>query len=975
MSSNQQRTTNNTTTTSPRRVVVVPPLPTTSSSSQPNNNTSNSNEQPTTTLPDLDPFLPFLTPEFNPAQFVQPAILAGGDELDRALQATLLQRDTVDKTISALVAMHSDALLATLQVVGTLKREALSVNSDVSALDVSLSRVVRDFRDPYERLQNAVKRLQNIQQAANLLRKIGWYMTSRKKLLAQLALKNPDTREIYKTAQLVGELEHLLADSDLRGVTIIESSRNMLTDVAKTVRKDAQAILERATFSLNQGEIGHSLQAFFNLSELPERVSSLTMWAAKEFGTEAREALSSSSILEESNKRALESKETISTLQRYVLRARVDALLERSLRSWALRAWNVQRVLCKKRDPVSHVLFSDVVKKDVFDEFWTRASQTLRSEIKSVSATNWIREALGEDYARLRRTARSMLARLRTSTAVSNINQQQQQQLMGVQDSINNNKTNYNNNTAAVGGAKDASILLQVFLPLFEDFMSLTITRLTKPVDTMFNSKSSKTSSGFPILPTSNDINTFAGVVQRELMSVLTSDVDLASNVYQQANGAIGRFVTGAEGLISTIDDARRFRFAAADLGFIASNASSAPSNVSRTPAQEHNLTLLNLIFLLIARLKTISNEIDAARIREFGNSHNNNNDEGEHEQQPQQLIPGNSNPDELVLLENGIDGGDITMMMNEDESLLMMNDSVLDEQQQQQQQQRINTPTTTLPTTTPSLPSLTTALKQLDDLTRIIVDQDIGSDHCFLALDRVLADFHEENYHRDSTTDSGFVLKFNKALKTLLNEHLLKFPTNEIVVKEAISRLTQRIVESFLRRVSLARPVSGREGSNCLQRDVKLIHQELVSTFQPLSVWNGKWDMDLDSLEELIQADLANMMQLIQHGNLKKGIVLHYILSSAPLVIPSPINIYNNTASINNNNNNPQNQNRAITKYLLEWANSKNPDDFVLRNISSALDVYSSNHSNSTTKDKAVEKVFITFQSLKNVDGNNNNN
>jgi hypothetical protein len=57
-----------------------------------------------------------------------------------------------------------------------------------------------------------------------------------------------------------------------------------------------------------------------------------------------------------------------------VLWERLGQLLEQLRRS-AVEVWHLQRVLLKKRDPLSHVLFIDVVAPDAgaplpLDRFW-----------------------------------------------------------------------------------------------------------------------------------------------------------------------------------------------------------------------------------------------------------------------------------------------------------------------------------------------------------------------------------------------------------------------------------------------------------------------------------------------------------------------------------------------------------------------------------------------------------------------------
>jgi len=298
-----------------------------------------------------------------------------------------------------------------------------------------------------------------------------------------------------------------------------------------------------------------------------------------------------------------------------MLWSRVEAL-EASIRTWSLRVWNLQRVLSKKRDPVSHVCFAELVYsapgrrragpssareqggpqvETVFEGFWHRMTGALHGEIeKAARAYPFVRSVLGvQDYPKLRALFRTLPARLAQRTAGKSV--------------------------AGIGNTnEEVQAILRALQPLLEVFLAQSHHRLKETVEVMFPRKDGD--SGFKAkqsaLPTRSDLFTFAKTVSQELAAA-RGDPDLGTVIARGAGNAISLFANKAQEIVETGEGAAGF---SAHRGHDAngrgtgqgtnkaskSNAASsaAPDGNTQTPVQAHNVAVLSLALRLLGYVR-----------------------------------------------------------------------------------------------------------------------------------------------------------------------------------------------------------------------------------------------------------------------------------------------------------------------------------------------------------------------------------
>lgn len=229
---------------------------------------------------------------------------------------------------------------------------------------------------------------------------------------------------------------------------------------------------------------------------------------------------------------------------------------ENTLRTWAIRMWNLGRVLSKKRDAVSHQCLGDLFTKEpVYDRFWNQMTRAINGEIQNASrAYPFIRSSLGvQDYPRLRQTFRQIPAKLfqRTRQSISD----------------------------------EVSSILRSLQPLLEVYLAQSLRRLNEPVELMFPVQHGDK------LPTNHDVTTFVKSIENELVAA-KCDPDLTVAVGRGAAKAVFLFANKAK---------------------LAVTPSESPLNLSVKQKETdtvHNISILQLVLRLKAQIQMVPGNI-----------------------------------------------------------------------------------------------------------------------------------------------------------------------------------------------------------------------------------------------------------------------------------------------------------------------------------------------------------------------------
>ncbi|NXC72274.1 COG5 protein, partial [Anhinga anhinga] len=189
--------------------------------------------------------------------------------------------------------------------------------------------------------------------------------------------------------------DYLSQGIDLSGIEVIENDLLFIARARLEVENQAKRLLEQGVETQNPTQVGTALQVFHNLGTLKDTIANVVDGYC--------------TVLEENIKNALDIKVLTQPSQTVTRGGPGRAAMPTPGNTAAFRAalWtnmeklmdqicaacgqvqHLQKVLTKKRDPVSHVCFIEEIVKDgqsdILYKFWTAVTQTLSSQFQSAT--------------------------------------------------------------------------------------------------------------------------------------------------------------------------------------------------------------------------------------------------------------------------------------------------------------------------------------------------------------------------------------------------------------------------------------------------------------------------------------------------------------------------------------------------------------------------------------------------------------
>ncbi len=239
-------------------------------------------------------------------------------------------------------------------------------------------------------------------------------------------------RNIVRATKALHVSERILAKTDVKAAYILTKERVFLGNARDTVCRECSYVMSRAVQTLNQNDLGYTFLALFNLQLLPVE-------AFKILSLLAREVSDSFKKMEE-----VPSKPSPKELPgaRTRLWKIVDGLTEK-IYTVSVQAWNIERVLKNKRDPLSRqTLLQHVCESKSFVElvessgyrhglsnttdnfiygpfriFWHLITSKLTNIFSQIAQkNNFVRKILSQEYPRLRLALHETLKRILWAT-------------------------------------------------------------------------------------------------------------------------------------------------------------------------------------------------------------------------------------------------------------------------------------------------------------------------------------------------------------------------------------------------------------------------------------------------------------------------------------------------------------------------------------------------------------------------------
>uniref|UniRef100_A0A8C2B038 Conserved oligomeric Golgi complex subunit 5 n=1 Tax=Cyprinus carpio TaxID=7962 RepID=A0A8C2B038_CYPCA len=313
----------------------------------------------------------------------------------------------LDKELHCQVVARHEDLLAQATGIESLEGVLQMMQTRIAALQSAVDRIRTKIVDPNNKIVVRTAQLARLQVACDLLRRIIRILYLSKRLQGQL---QGGSREITKAAQSLNELDYLSQGVDLSGIDVIENDLLFISRARLEVENQAKRLLEQGMEIQNPSQVGTALQVFYNLGNLRETIRSVVDGYRTSVQENVVNALDIKVLTQPANTRGLLFSAFVAVL---------ECLLIFAL---CFSVQHLQKVLTKKRDPVSHVCFIDEIIKDgqpdILHTFWSSVTQTLSEELqKATAASTFLKQALEGEYPKLLRLYNELWKRLQQYSA------------------------------------------------------------------------------------------------------------------------------------------------------------------------------------------------------------------------------------------------------------------------------------------------------------------------------------------------------------------------------------------------------------------------------------------------------------------------------------------------------------------------------------------------------------------------------
>ncbi|KAF7315340.1 ACT domain-containing protein [Mycena indigotica] len=366
--------------------------------------------------PVSDPKTPAVKTSFEPSP---------KEDISVAISKLSAGVEDVSKQIKSVVNTHHQVLLQQAANANALAGSLTSVRSGLSDLDSSIEKLRLKVRVPYQSLQTNVSRLEKLQQASDMLRRISRFVVLARRLQAQMAemelpvqpnstfketpinvigqdIEDEKERAIAKAALSIAELMALLdgqqnpapeegmnqsenepadsaASASLRSVNAVAAHITFITDARAKVTTEMESMVLTGLKDLNQSLLASSLQTAFNLRVLPELVQNLILDLSKAVEERIQSAFDLSKISRDASskdsapnapqsptsyKSRVRTEPTTYTAPQWAaaLWTRLESMID-DMADCCVKVYTLEKVLKLKRDTVSQAVFLDEAMK------------------------------------------------------------------------------------------------------------------------------------------------------------------------------------------------------------------------------------------------------------------------------------------------------------------------------------------------------------------------------------------------------------------------------------------------------------------------------------------------------------------------------------------------------------------------------------------------------------------------------------
>lgn len=509
----------------------------------------------------------------------------------------------LDKELNQQVSDHYEDLMSQATGIEALEGVLQVIQARSQSLLAAVEKIRSRVVEPHDKIVARTLQLRRIQETCDMLRQVIREMYLSRRLCLQVSAGSKDAT---KAAQSLSELEYLSSNGlDLTGISVLEGERKFIVQARLEVQGMAEKMLQEAMLVQNQSQVATSLQIFFNLNLLATTTDKFINNTIHNIQTTVRSTLDVSSAGSNNDKRGGPGRVSgmavvggNSAMMRASLWTNLEKLADDVYTAYT-QILLLQKVLARKKDPVTQVLFLHHLRETKGDaygrlteDFWQAFTKALKKDmVKSSEVSILVKQALESEYPKLLRLFLDLYSRIQsqeTSTQPTYLFDQPELtfQLGGVAEL--NAVTGLDEKNTAQDPQQQ---MVDSFKKFENAYLSRSLSRLFDPINLVFSSSSSSS------LPSSADQEAIIKTMSSELM-VSSFDSRLNELIARNVSKTITMFCTKYEQQVINSEDAIQLSSSSSSSSPNDNDASSSSASSSSvimvTDAQVRNIEIVN---------------------------------------------------------------------------------------------------------------------------------------------------------------------------------------------------------------------------------------------------------------------------------------------------------------------------------------------------------------------------------------------
>ena len=302
----------------------------------------------------------FMSPSFDASQFASETLSNNHTSPEEEIESLQKSIEALQDRIRNVVLENRPSLLDRTGGLQDSHSSFQNLVISVRSLQTVSARVKAEVTEIYRKIQEKTRQLRNLYFVIDLLRQTSQQSKIVERLKVELGKESRDLLDLTKIARLISEGKLLARENKLSGISICDENSAYLESEFRKIYVEIMEMLRSGMEMQSQAEIGGALQGLHNLQELKPSVLALVGTLAAELGQTFSNSLDAKKI----NSVLSSSSSTFAQISPQAVQTEIWERAKSSFEDYCrytVSCWYLHKVLEKKKDPISHKSFIQLV--------------------------------------------------------------------------------------------------------------------------------------------------------------------------------------------------------------------------------------------------------------------------------------------------------------------------------------------------------------------------------------------------------------------------------------------------------------------------------------------------------------------------------------------------------------------------------------------------------------------------------------